>query len=103
MAETMSRAAVTGQAWPPLVPLGRPLVGVRHREHARFVEARADDLQPDRQTGLREPARDGDRRQAEDVERAGVARLERKRALRLGSLHAFLESPRLDLDRRAHA
>src|SRR5262245_50510797 len=63
---------VLRQRRPPRVPLRRVLVGVRNAEHRRFGEMVATDLKTDRQARCGESARNGNRRQAIDVERGRI-------------------------------
>src|SRR5947208_13211861 len=64
-----SRSTRLLQNWAVLGPRARSLEGRRGAEHRGIVEPTADDLQPDRQTVLRESARHRRRRLPRHVER----------------------------------
>src|SRR5580700_6866938 len=57
-----------------LVPIGRLLVSVGELQRHRFPIRPGGDLQPDRHSLLREPARQRQRRYAEVIEHRSVAR-----------------------------
>ena len=63
----MARAA-SADSGAPLRPRARLFERRRGTQHGDVVEAPSDDLKPDRQAGLREPARHGRRRLARHVE-----------------------------------
>src|SRR3990172_3552063 len=55
---------IVSQRWLAEVPVCRLLIGVCHPEDGRLVEGLPDELEPDRQASLCEPARDRDAGQA---------------------------------------
>src|SRR5688572_12329545 len=56
------------QLWPPFVPLGRLLVGVREGDDCGLGKMRATDLKADGQAGSAEAAWNRDRGQTIDIE-----------------------------------